>query len=1116
MPDGIVGYAGGASRLLRRVSSLFVPLLLLCAGTAPALAQSAPATFIEPADGSEHDPTRPIRWTAQPEALAYYLYIGTAPGLKDVVNSGETQATQWSAVTLPRGVTLYARIYTKYSTGWVSSSVSFSARPVAVFTSPSKDGATLSPNARFQWTSVQNTQAYYLTVGSAPGSHDYVNTGEIQSTSYDAIGLPAGKTVYARLHTLHGGTWRSVDLILNVLPLATFIAPLNGDQEFDPAAEITWRPVLGAQAYYLYVGTAPGRKDLIDSRETQLTHWPATYIPAGQPVYATLYTKYDGVWRSSALSFRLSPKAVFIEPEKDGLDLDPRASLMWTDVSTAQSYYLYIGTSPGAKDAYDSGEVSALSFDLEGLPRGRVLYATLYTRAGNVWRYTRRSFRILPVATLLPRPDTPGRIDTRIPIQWTSVEGAEAYYLYVGSTPGAKDLINTGAIQTLQRAIDSLPAGRLVYVRLFTKHDGVWRFVESTWTTRAVAYLDGAVASSATWSSATPLTWAPFAGASRYFVYVGSKPGATDLSSSGEISGTTFVMPAHHAAAIPSDQTVYVRLYSLVDGHWEFVDYSLWFKVEARLTFPLADATNVGVSALRFTWNEIADATAYRLQLGTSPGSSDLLDSAELTVLEERTGALPGAQTLFARLWTEVDGEWRYSDSSFMTRPASAFVHPRHGELNADLTLPVEWTSVPGADQYRVEIGSTPGSHDLLDTGLTTDSSVASTPALASASGIVYARVWTHNAGAWLFSDAIFTASSDPQFAEMTWLTSADTFRAGDAFRWTESPMANWYRLRLGTTPTGDDLHDSGPIRTVRRLVDDLPANTLLYGSLETSLIDGTVSVEQFEFTVVDAAVQYDDRWNLALWATAEIRGMAINGNVPLPNTLLRDTARIQLRESAYCTTYATALQELTRQINLGLDVRILNVCLNENAFDCHTLVEVLNPLEDRWQILDPTFGLAAQRVADGKWATSTDIFESTRDANFAAIEYVPLTSQGLSYAQAYYLDYPLLFAHVLAPGSGVLISQVESVLPYYLFTGTDVVAEPGYFAIRCLGNESSILISVEGADGALTVDSDGVAVVSCDVGQEGLSHVFRATQIAPVDGGGDFEIAVPNRFVFN
>src|SRR5437667_4501255 len=72
--------------------------------------------------------------------------------------------------------------------------------------------------------------------------------------------------------------------------------------------------------------------------------------------------------------------------------------------------------------------------------------------------------------------------DVTLPIQWTSVANAQGYYLYVGSTPGAKDLVNTGTIQQTSYLAPTLPSGVTLYARLWTKLNDHWQYVDSTVT----------------------------------------------------------------------------------------------------------------------------------------------------------------------------------------------------------------------------------------------------------------------------------------------------------------------------------------------------------------------------------------------------------------------------------------------------------------------------------------------------------------------------------------------------------------------------------------------------------------------------------------------------------
>ena len=76
--------------------------------TAPLLgAQTTTAQFVYPRQGAQNvDTSSPFQWTTVPGALAYYLYVGTSQGAKDLVNTGEIPQTSYTVPPLPSGVTL--------------------------------------------------------------------------------------------------------------------------------------------------------------------------------------------------------------------------------------------------------------------------------------------------------------------------------------------------------------------------------------------------------------------------------------------------------------------------------------------------------------------------------------------------------------------------------------------------------------------------------------------------------------------------------------------------------------------------------------------------------------------------------------------------------------------------------------------------------------------------------------------------------------------------------------------------------------------------------------------------------------------------------------------------
>src|SRR5436189_1439421 len=158
-------------RTTRRVSQAALALALVFVASRGANAQTA--TFVSPINGQTNvNLTQPITWTSVSGAQAYYLYVGTAPGLKDIIDSYETQQTSWPATAIPTNQTVYARIHTKSAAGqWSYNEISFSGFQAATFLSPSNGQTCVNLLLPITWSSVPGAQAYRLSVGTTSGSN---------------------------------------------------------------------------------------------------------------------------------------------------------------------------------------------------------------------------------------------------------------------------------------------------------------------------------------------------------------------------------------------------------------------------------------------------------------------------------------------------------------------------------------------------------------------------------------------------------------------------------------------------------------------------------------------------------------------------------------------------------------------------------------------------------------------------------------------------------------------------------------------------------------------------------------------------------------------------------
>jgi hypothetical protein len=265
--------------------------------------------------------TQAITWTSVSGAEAYYLYVGTAAGTNDLVNTGAIQQTSTLVTTLPANQTVYARIYVLLAGVWShGTDISFAAAapPAPSFTAPTNGAVNVSLAQPISWTTVANAQAYYLYVGTTVGSNDLVNSGEIQQASYAVPTLPSNQVVYARIYSRVAGVWwHSPDISFSMAapPAPTFVSPAAGATSFDRKEQIGWTTVPGAQAYYLYIGTAVGLNDLINTGEIQQTARNASTLPVNQVVYARIYSKVAGLWfHSPDISFTVTDCSYTLTP----------------------------------------------------------------------------------------------------------------------------------------------------------------------------------------------------------------------------------------------------------------------------------------------------------------------------------------------------------------------------------------------------------------------------------------------------------------------------------------------------------------------------------------------------------------------------------------------------------------------------------------------------------------------------------------------------------------------------------------------------------------------------------------------------------------------------------
>jgi hypothetical protein len=243
---------------------------------------------------------------------------------------------------------------------------------------------------------------------------------------------------------------------------------------------------------------------------------------------------------------------------------------------------------------------------------------------------------------------------------WTTVAGADQYWLDVGSTLAHGDLAAVATANT-SASVTGIPCdGRTIYVQLFTHTNGAWLTPQRyTYTacTATVAQITSP-APQTTLSTSATFNWSTAAGADQYWLDVGS------TLAHGDLFATAVAATSQVVTGLPCDgRTLYVQLFTHSGGAWltpQRYTYTAPTGCGATIALMISPTpqTTLSTNSATFTWNAVTNADQYWLDIGTVLASGNL--SAGATASTSKTvGGLPcDGSTLYVQLYTHTGGVW--------------------------------------------------------------------------------------------------------------------------------------------------------------------------------------------------------------------------------------------------------------------------------------------------------------------------------------------------------------------------------------------------------------------------------------------------------------------------
>jgi hypothetical protein len=213
-----------------------------------------------------------------------------------------------------------------------------------------------------------------------------------------------------------------------------------------------------------------------------------------------------------------------------------------------------------------------------------------------------------------------------------------------------------------------------LYVRLYSLINGAWKYTDYTYVaygspTQAALTTPAPNTSTALSGTSVTFTWTPGNTATNFELWVGTTGvGSSNLYNSGSVTATTETV-----SVLPSNgEKLYVRLYSLINGAWQYTDYTYvayGSLTPAALTTPMPNtSTALSGTSVTFTWTPGNLATHYQFYVGsTGVGSSNMYNSGSVTATTETVSVLPSnGKTVYVRLYSLINGAWLYTNYTYV------------------------------------------------------------------------------------------------------------------------------------------------------------------------------------------------------------------------------------------------------------------------------------------------------------------------------------------------------------------------------------------------------------------------------------------------------------------